>query len=192
MAGLCEGGNELPSSLKASNHDDCLLQRTARSHAFKGDPQAKRAFYRYQRAIRRKHKIHIITDFADKIESLQPCGKEFWTFTKNLLGKTTHSGVTPLQNAHGEMVYDPQAKAEVLSNSFQQRFQPHQHPSDAIFNHEVTTIAEQIRQQQPEETIPHVTPNEVKTIIQKLPLNKAAGPDLLSSRMEMCNNYSYC
>ncbi|KAJ4445366.1 hypothetical protein ANN_07171 [Periplaneta americana] len=77
------------------------------------DPQAKRAFYRYQRAIRHKHKLHIITDFADKIKSLQPCGKEFWTVTKNRLGKTTHSGVTPLQNAHGEMVYDPEAKAEI-------------------------------------------------------------------------------
>lgn len=144
------------------------------------DPQAKRAYYRYQRAIRRKHKLNKINSFSEKVVSLQPSGKEFWKITKHLLGKSTQIKSTPLENAEHQMIYDSQQKAETFADSLYLRFQPHHDISDPAFTKKITDEVNLYLQQTPTEQIPITSPKEVKDVIKTLPLHKSSGPDGIS------------
>lgn len=75
------------------------------------------------------------------------------------------------------MIYDPRKQAEILADSFQHRFEPHEEPSQPKFTEEVTQIVKSILQQPTRHTIPVTTPREVHNIIRKIPLQKTAGPD---------------
>lgn len=82
-----------------------------------------------------------------------------------------------MQDNVGNMIYEPLNKAEILANSFYERFRPCTQSSDDNFAMNVTQQVKQIITRPPSKIIPHVGPKEVKIIIKNLPNNKAPGPD---------------
>ena len=142
-----------------------------------GDIKAKRAYYRYQRAIRRKCQQNTIQNFANKAQELTSGGKEFWTFTNQVLGKSIRPVPSPLQNQYGHLTYNQQEKSEILAESFRKRFRPHHHLSDLTFTENTSRQVLDVLCQPPHGTIPHINPKEVRAIIKTLPTNKSPGPD---------------
>lgn len=167
------GSNELKYLLKAKNQARKRWQLYA-------DPQAKRAFYRYQRAIRRKYEIYKINKFADTVENIKPTGKTFWTFTKRMLGKTIAKKSTPIKDSSGTFIYDPIDRLEALANSFQNRFSSHHHSSLQDFSATISQHVQSILHRPETGTAPHVRPQELKTIIRKLAPKKTPGPDKIT------------
>lgn len=172
-------------TLQEEENDELKYLIRAKARARKrwqqyGDIQAKRAYYRYQRAIRRKRQQASFSNFEKRVNQIDQSGKEFWSFTKCFLGKNSHARNTPIHDTNGEISYDPQRKVDILAKSFEQRFHPHQQPSDPVFTEDIKNKVQYILRSPTTTPLSHVSPKEVSIIIKHLPLHKSPGPDKIT------------
>lgn len=101
--------HSISKSLDFEDDTDLKLFLLVKSRARKrwqhfGDTQAKSAFYRYQRTIRRRRQTYITKSFEDKIHNASSNSKDFWSLTKRLLHKNSTNKNTHIQDFNGEMI----------------------------------------------------------------------------------------
>ena len=103
--------------------------------------------------------------------------KRFWTYLKHK--KSTNSGVAPLKD-QGQLITEPEAKAELLNNQFNSAFSVGTIYSD-------TEILEKCQMPLDDSHSPmsniEITSAGVEKLLEKLDISKATGPDGVSPRI---------
>lgn len=114
-------------------------------------------------------------EWDTKVEELKTQDGSVWKMTKALLGNKIT--IPPLETNNGRMAYRPLDKANALADVLEEAFQPNEDPSDINHNATVQHFVQRALAKLPNDAPKMTTVEEIRTVVRKLKLKKAPGPD---------------
>ncbi|KAL4103330.1 hypothetical protein QTP88_018707 [Uroleucon formosanum] len=160
-----------------------VQKRRARAHYQRSRlPSHKQMYNKLSNSLKKLLAKHKSNSFTSYLTNLSPTDGSLWRATKNVCKTKTPN--IPIKKPDGSLAVTDSDKTEAFKQHLSDIFVPH---SDIFCPHNINSVEEFLNIPLPAcLPVKHFTPNEVKYTIDKYPLKKSPGFDLITAEVARC------
>ncbi|KAL4119135.1 hypothetical protein QTP88_011986 [Uroleucon formosanum] len=171
------------SPMPAHIREVIVQKRRARAHYQRSRlPSHKQMYNKLSNSLKKLLAKHKSNSFTSYLTNLSPTDGSLWRATKNVCKTKTPN--IPIKKPDGSLAVTDSDKTEAFKQHLSDIFVPH---SDIFCPHNINSVEEFLNIPLPAcLPVKHFTPNEVKYTIDKYPLKKSPGFDLITAEVARC------
>jgi len=171
------------SPMPAHIREVIVQKRRARAHYQRSRlPSLKQMYNKLSNSLKKLLAKHKSNSFTSYLTNLSSTDGSLWRATKNVCKTKTPN--IPIKKPDGSLAVTDSDKTEAFKQHLSDIFVPH---SDIFCPHNINSVEEFLNVPLPAcLPVKHFTPNEVKYTIDKYPLKKSPGFDLITAEVARC------